>query len=65
MERALLKSNFHVQKTKQAEKVAESISSMMEVDSRLFDKLDVDEKEKLRSELDELARIVDKFRRML
>lgn len=65
MERALLKSNFHVQKTKPAEKVAESISSMMEVDSRLFDKLDVDEKEKLRSELDELARIVDKFRRML
>lgn len=65
MERALLKSNFHVQKTKLAEKVAESISSMMEVDSRLFDKLDVDEKEKLRSELDELARIVDKFRRML
>lgn len=65
MERALLKSNFHVQKTKPAEKVAESISSMMEVDSRLFDKLDADEKEKLRSELDELARIVDKFRRML
>lgn len=65
MERALLKSNFHVQKTKPAEKVAESISSMMEVDSRLFDKLDVDEKEKLKSELDELARIVDKFRRML
>lgn len=65
MERALLKSNFQVQKTKPAEKVAESISSMMEVDSRLFDKLDVDEKEKLRSELDELARIVDKFRRML
>lgn len=65
MERALLKSNFQVQKTKPAEKVAESISSMMEVDSRLFDKLDVDEKEKLKSELDELVRIVDKFRSML
>ena len=65
MNRALMKSNFQVQKTKPAEKVAESISSMMEVDSRLFDKLDVDEKEKLKSELDELVRIVDKFRSML
>ncbi|WP_255465896.1 Swt1 family HEPN domain-containing protein [Catenibacterium faecis] len=65
MNRALMKSNFQVQKTKPAEKVAESISSMMEVDSRLFDKLDVDEKGKLKSELDELVRIVDKFRSML
>lgn len=65
MNHALLKSSFQIQKTKPVEKVTESISLMIEIDSRLFNKLDMDEKEKLKSELDELARIVDKFRGML
>lgn len=65
MNHALLKSSFQIQKTKPVEKVTESISVMIEIDSRLFNKLDMDEKEKLKSELDELARIVDKFRGML
>lgn len=65
MNHALLKSSFQIQKTKPVEKVTESISLMIEIDSRLFNKLDMDEKEKLKSELDELAHIVDKFRGML
>ena len=38
---------------------------MMDIDSRFFDKMDVEEKENLKAELDELKRIVEGFQKML
>uniref|UniRef100_I5AXJ2 Swt1-like HEPN domain-containing protein n=1 Tax=Eubacterium cellulosolvens (strain ATCC 43171 / JCM 9499 / 6) TaxID=633697 RepID=I5AXJ2_EUBC6 len=65
MERALLRSRSQLLKNKPAENVSKSIMLMMEVDSRLFNKMDADEKENLMAELDEMSRIVDNFRRAL
>ena len=38
---------------------------MMEVDSRLFGKMDSEEKENLKAELDELEKIVKSFQKLL
>ena len=65
MERALLRSRSKQLKAKPSENVSKSISLMMEVDSRQFARLDSEEKEKLKSELKELAMIVESFRKLL
>lgn len=65
MERALLRSRSKQLKAKSSENVSKSISLMMEVDSRQFARLDSEEKEKLKSELKELAMIVESFRKLL
>lgn len=65
MEKALLRSRSHLLKNKPAENVSKCIALMTEVDSRLFNKMDTEEKEKLKVELDELKKIVDSFQRIL
>lgn len=65
MERALLKSRSQLLKNKPSENVSKSIALMTEVDSRLFSKMDEEEKEKLTKELDELEKIVISFKKIL
>lgn len=65
MERALLRSRSQQLKAKPSENVSKSISLMMEVDSRQFGRMNTEEKETLKAELDELAKIVDGFRKLL
>lgn len=65
MERALLKSRSQLLKNKPAENIAKCISLITEVDSRLFSKLDEEEKENIQAELEELKRIVERFQQML
>ena len=65
MERALLRSRSQQLKAKPAENVSKCISLMLDVDPRLFGKLDPEETETLKAELDELARIVDSFQKQL
>lgn len=65
MEKALLKSRSLLLKSKAAENVSKSIALLTEVDSRLFVKMEAKEKENLKAELDELARIVESFQKML
>lgn len=65
MERALRRSRSQQLKARPAENVAKSISLMMDVDARLFGRMDIEEKESLKSELDELASIVENFRKLL
>ena len=52
-------------KNKPVENVSKSITLLTEVDSRLFGRLEEEEKKQLKDELDELARIVDVFREKL
>lgn len=65
MERALLKYRSQVLKNKPAENVSKCISLMTEVDSRLFGKMDEEEKENLKAELNDLKRIIDSFQKRL
>ena len=65
LEKALLRSRSQLLKNKPAENVSKSIALLTEVDSRLFEKLETEEKENLKAELDELARIVESFQKML
>ena len=61
MERALLRSRSQQLKAKPAENVSKSIALMMEVDPRQFGRMNGEEKETLRGELEELAKIVEGF----
>lgn len=65
MEKALLKSRSLLLKSKPAENVSKTIALLTEVDSRLFVKMEAEEKENLKAELDELSRIVESFQKML
>ena len=65
MERALLRSRAQVLKNRPGENVSKCIALLTEVDSRLFGRMDEEEKENLKAELDELARITARFQRML
>ena len=65
MERALLKSRSQLLKNKPAENISKCISLITEVDSRLFSKLDEEEKENIQAELEELKRIVERFQQIL
>lgn len=65
MKKALLKSRSQLLKNKPVENVYKCISLMSEVDSRLFGKMDIEEKENLKTEMEELARIVARFQELL
>ena len=65
MERALLRSRSQVLKNKPIENVTKCITLMMEVDSRIFSKMENEEKDNLKAELEELSRIVESFKRIL
>ena len=65
MERALLRSRSQVLKNKPIENVTKCITLMTEVDSRIFSKMENEEKENLKAELEELSRIVESFQRIL
>ena len=65
MERAMLKNRSQQLKAKPSETVSKCIASMQGVDPRLFERLDEEEKEKLKVELDDLAKIISRFKRVL
>lgn len=65
MERALLRSRAQQLKAKPSENVSKSISLMLEVDSRQFAQMDTEDRETLKGELDDLAKIVEGFRKLL
>ena len=65
MERALLRSRAQQLKSKPSENVSKSIALMMDVDPRLFVKMDHEEKETLKAELQELERLISSFRSFL
>lgn len=65
MERALQKSRTQILKTKPAENVTKCIDLMLDVDTRLFDRLDVEEKETLSNKLDQLELIAKKYKELL
>lgn len=65
MEKALLKSRSQLLKNKPAENVSKCIALLTEVDPRLFEKLEAEEKETLKAEFSELERIVDSFMKKL
>lgn len=65
MERALLRSRSQKLKEKPSVNVEKSISLLMDVDTRFFDRLNPEEKENLKAELAELMRIAETFARLL
>lgn len=65
MERALLRSRSQFLKNKPVENVSKSIALMMDIDSRFFEKMDVEEKENLKAKLDELKEITEGFQKLL
>lgn len=65
MERAKLRARSQQLKAKPSENVSKSISLMMEVDPRQFERMSTEEKEALKAGLDELSKIVTGFRKLL
>ena len=65
LQRALLRSRSQQMKAKPSENVTKCINLMMDVDSRMFERLSDEEKEILKAELDRLEKIVGSFRKML
>lgn len=65
MERAKIRARSQQLKAKPSENVSKSISLMMEVDPRQFDRMSTEEKETLKAGLDELSKIVSGFRKLL
>ena len=61
MERAMLRSRSRALKSKPAENVKKSMELLLDVDPRLFGRLDPDEKENLRAGLEQLSRLTDSF----
>lgn len=65
MEKALQKLRSQQLKTKPVDNVSKCISLLMDIDSRLFSKMNDEEKEMLKEELTELTKISNRFKRML
>lgn len=65
MEKALQKYRSQKLKEKPSENVSKCVGLMMEVDTRLFDRMQPDDREKLKTDLDELIRICEAFQKML
>lgn len=65
MERALLRSRAQQVKAKPSETVSKCVTMLLDVDSRMFSRIDDEDKELLKAELDQLARIVEGFRKKL
>ena len=60
-----MRSRAQQLKEKPSENISKSISLLMEVDTRLFSKLNEDDRDKLRAELDELQKIIEVFKKKL
>ena len=65
MEHALLRSRSRKLKERPSENVAKSISLLMDVDTRFFDRMNPEEKGDLKAELEELIRIAETFKSLL
>jgi len=65
MERAMLRSRSQKLKEKPSENVAKSITLLMDIDSRFFERLGTEEKESLKAELGELIHIAETFKELL
>ena len=65
MEKALLRSRSSQLKNKPAENVGKCISQLRDIDSRLIERLDPEDKETLKASLDELALIIDDLRSII
>ena len=65
LERAMLRSRSAQLHSKPAEHVGKCMSLLLDVDPRLFDRLDPEERESLKASLDELAKMVESFRKRL
>lgn len=65
MERALQKSRSQQLKAKPVEHISKCINLMMDIDARLFVRMDQEEKETVKSEIEELEKIVEYFKKML
>ena len=65
LERALLRARSVQLRNKPSENVSKSINLLMDIDPRLFGRLEEEEKETLKAELDELKKIVTRFQRQL
>lgn|GEM_PF-802575 len=65
MEKALQQSRNHQLKLKPAENVSKCISLLLDVDSRMFNKMNPEEKNDLLVEFEEIEKIVEKFKKIL
>ena len=65
MERALFRSRSQKMREKPSENIAKSIALMMDVDTRFFDRMGIEEKEHLKAELGELIHIAETFKELL
>lgn len=65
MERALLRTRTQQLVNRPSENVLKCRTLLTDIDPRLFNKLDEEEKQSLIAELEELSRIADSFRKML
>lgn len=65
MERTLLRSRSQRLKERPSENVAKSISLLMDVDTRFFDRMNTEEKENLKAEIGELIRVAETFKGLL
>ena len=65
LQHAMLRSRSQQMKSKPTENVLKSISLMMDVDSRMFSRMGLEEKETLKAELEKLAALVESFRKIL
>ena len=65
MERALLRSRSEQLRSKPSENVSKCIGLMMDVDARLFSRMNTEEKETLKAGLEELENLVQGFRELL
>ena len=64
-EHAMIRYRSKQIKTAPSEKVSRAMTTLEDIDPRLFDRLDEEEKENLRAELDSLAKMISRFRRKL
>ena len=65
LERAMLRSRSAQLHSKPAEHVGKCMSLLLDVDPRLFDRLDPEERESLKASLNELSKMVEGFRKRL
>lgn len=65
MERALLRSRTQQMKAKPSETVSKCISQLLDIDSRMFSRLEAEDREFLKAELDQLIVIAERFKTTL
>ncbi len=65
LERAMFTSRSVQLHSKPAEHVGKCINLLLDIDPRLFDRLDPDERDNIRAAMDELSKLVEDFRKRL